>query len=101
MSIQPIPPTAGPFVGDPFYAMGVADAYDEHQSGEDVHLLRRRADEMLDTPSHSRPADLYVVGYATTVIELMNGHGAEIDAQTEVAWRDRNQNRETSTTDAR
>lgn len=93
MSIQPITPTAGPFVGDPFYAMGVADAYDEHQSGEDVHLLRRRADEMLDTPSHSRPADLYVVGYATTVIELMNAHGAEIAAQTEVAWSDRNQKR--------
>jgi hypothetical protein len=89
-----------PFASDPFYAMGVADAYDEYQAGEDVHLLKLRAEEMLDAPAgHSTPADLYTVGYANTVIGLMNGHIATVAAQSEVAqtWLARKQGRETST----
>lgn len=100
MSIQTIAPAVSPFARDPFYAMGVADAYDEHQAGEDVHVLKRRAEEMLDAqPGHSLPADLYTVGYANTVIGLMNGHIAQINAQAEVAqtWLARKQGRETST----
>lgn len=50
MSIQTITPAVSPFARDPFYAMGVADAYDEYQAGEDVHVLKRRAEEMLDAP---------------------------------------------------
>ncbi|MEH0490560.1 hypothetical protein QBA78_36500 [Streptomyces scabiei] len=39
---------------------------------------------------------LYVVGYATTVIGLVNGHMAQINAQTDVAqtWWARKQGRE-------
>lgn len=99
MTIQTIAPAVSPFASDPFYAMGVADAYDEHQAGENVHTLKRRAEEMLDTPSDgSIPADLYTVGYANTVIGLMNGHIATITAQAEVAqtWLARKQGRETS-----
>lgn len=80
--------TPSPFASDPFYALGVADAYDEHNAGENVHDLVRRADEMLDVaPTGPVPANLYVCGYANTVRGILNGHIAQINAQTEVAHR--------------
>lgn len=77
--------TPSPFANDPFYALGVADAYDEHQAGENVHDLKRRADELLDAAPMALPARLYVAGYARTVIGLVSGHLAQISAQAEVA----------------
>lgn len=100
MTVQTITPAVSPFASDPFYALGAADAYDEHQAGDNVHTLKQRADAMLDTPSTgSVSTDLYIVGYANTVIGLLNGHVAQINAQTEVAqtWLARKQGRETST----
>lgn len=80
-----------PFSTDPFYALGIADAYDEQTAGEDIHTLKRRADEMLDTASASIASDLYVIGYATAVIGMLNSHIAQINAQAEVAhwWLNR------------
>lgn len=92
MTIQTLAPAVSPFASDPFYAMGVADAYDEHRAGENVHTLKQRAEEMLEADTGgSIPAELYLVGYANTVIGLMNGHIAGINAQTEVAhtWHGR------------
>ncbi|MGA5670007.1 hypothetical protein ACPCTG_31570 [Streptomyces pseudogriseolus] len=89
-----------PFAADPFYALGVADAYDEYKAGEDIHNLYRRADEMLDAaPTDASPANFYVCGYANTVRGLLNTHIAQINAQAEVAqtWLARKQGRETST----
>ena len=89
--------TPSPFASDPFYALGVADAYDEHAAGEDVHTLVRRADEMLDAaPTGPVPANLYVCGYGHTVRGILNGHIAMTNAQTEVAhrWLDRKQGRD-------
>jgi hypothetical protein len=100
MTTMTIANAVSPFAHDPFYALGVADAYDEHQAGDDVHLLKRRAEEMLNTPSDGREStDLYIVGYANTVIGLMNSHIATIAAQTEGAQKQqaRKQGRETST----
>ncbi|WP_330328258.1 hypothetical protein [Streptomyces pseudovenezuelae] len=99
MTIQTFAPAVSPFARDPFYAMGVADAYDEYAAGEDIHVLKRRAEEMVDADTHgSIPAELYLLGYATNVIGLMNGHIAQINAQTEVAqtWLDRKQGRATA-----
>jgi hypothetical protein len=80
--------TPNPFTDDPFYCLGIADAYDEHAAGEDIHTLNRRADEMFDsTPADSIPASLYVCGYATAIAGILNGHIAQINAQTEVAHR--------------
>ncbi|MCX5000932.1 hypothetical protein [Streptomyces longwoodensis] len=97
-------PAASPFASDPFYALGVADAYDEHAAGEDVHTLLRRADEMLDTtPNDVTPANFYVCGYANTVRGILDSHIAHINAQADVAqtWLARKQGRETSTLHAR
>jgi hypothetical protein len=88
MSLQTFAPAVSPFASDPFYAMGVADAYDEHQAGNSIHILKARADAMLDAdPRGSIPAELYLVGYANAVIGLMNGHIAQTNAQAEVAHR--------------
>lgn len=100
MTIQTLATAVSPFARDPFYALGVADAYDEHRAGEDVHILKRRAEEMLDADTHgSVPAELYLIGYANTVIGIFNSHVAGIGAETEVAqtWLARKQGRETST----
>lgn len=84
MTIAP----ANPYAADPFYALGVADAYDEHQAGENIHTLKRRADEMLDAaPTDKASVSLYVCGYGNTVAGILNGHIAQINAQTEVAHR--------------
>lgn len=88
--------TPSPFTNDPFYALGVADAYDEYQAGENVHDLQRRAHEMLGAaPMDSVPVSLYVCGYGNTVAGIFNGHIAQINAQTEVAhrWLNRTQGR--------
>jgi hypothetical protein len=80
--------TPNPFANDPFYLLGTADAYDEHAAGENIHDLVRRADEMLDAaPTGLVPANLYVCGYGNTVRGILNGHIAQINAQTEVAHR--------------
>lgn len=94
MTTMTIAPAVSPFVRDPFYAMGVADAYDEHHAGETVDTLKRRAAELLDADAgNSIPAELYVAGYATTVIGLVNGHIATVNAQTEVAHTSRKDTR--------
>lgn len=100
MSIQTLAPAVSPFASDPFYAIGVADAYDEYQAGEDIHVLKNRAAQLLDAdPGGSIPAELYLVGYANTVIGLVNGHIATVNAQAEVAhhWLDRKKGRTKST----
>ncbi|QBJ94486.1 hypothetical protein D0Z67_29400 (plasmid) [Streptomyces seoulensis] len=80
--------TPSPFARDPFYCLGIADAYDEYTAGEDIHALKQRAEEMLDAaPTGLVPANLYVCGYATAIAGLLNGHIAQIGAQTEVAHR--------------
>ncbi|MET8585686.1 hypothetical protein ABZX39_33185 [Streptomyces collinus] len=92
----PEAPAPSPFATDPFYCLGIADAYDEHQAGENIHTLKRRADEMLDaTPIDSVPASLYACGYGNAVAGILNGHIAQINAQTEVAhlWLNRTQGR--------
>ncbi|WP_329474194.1 hypothetical protein OIE75_41140 (plasmid) [Streptomyces sp. NBC_01723] len=99
MTTHAYTPAVSPFARDPFYAMGVADAYDEHAAGENIHDLKRRAEEMLDVPSTGRDSiDLYVCGYGNTVVGLMNTHIAQANAQAEVAqtWLARKQGRETS-----
>jgi hypothetical protein len=89
MTTMTIAPAAGAFARDPFYALGVADAYDEYNAGETIDTLKRRADELLeaDYPQTQQtvPAELYRIGYGNTVIGLMNGHIATVNAQTEVA----------------
>lgn len=81
-------PAPSPFAADPFYCLGVADAYDEHKAGEDIHALARRVDEMLDAaPIDSVPASLYVCGYGNAIAGILNGHIAQVNAQTEVAHR--------------
>ena len=100
MTVQTFTPLTSPFARDPFYAMGAADAYDEHHAGVSVHDLQRRANEMLDIPSDGRESiDLYVVGYGNAVIGLMQTHMAQIAAQAEDAQKThaRKQGRETST----
>lgn len=91
--------TPSPFASDPFYALGATDARNEHAAGEDVHLLKRRADEMLEKTPTTLPSDLYVIGYATTVIGLLNGHMAQINAESDVThrWHDRKHGRSTDT----
>jgi hypothetical protein len=99
MTTMTLNTAVSPFARDPFYAMGVADAYDEHKAGDNIHDLKRRAEEMLEADTGgSIPAELYLVGYANTVIGIMNGHIASINAETEVAqtWLARKQGRETS-----
>ncbi|MFJ4473303.1 hypothetical protein ACIP2X_38215 [Streptomyces sp. NPDC089424] len=89
-----------PFASDPFYCLGVADAYDEHAAGEDIEDLVRRADEMLDAaPEGVVPANYYVCGYGNTVRGILNSHIATVNAQAEDAqtWLARKQGRETST----
>jgi len=87
-----------PFDGDPFYALGVADAYDEHQAGETLQILLLRADEMLDAAPAQTPVSLYVVGYANTVRRLLNEHIAYVNAEADVAqsWLARKQGRESA-----
>lgn len=100
MTVQTFTPPTSPYARDPFYALGAADAYDEHKAGENVHDLLRRADEMLDNaPTGPVPANYYVCGYANTVRGLLNSHIAQINAQADVAqtWLARKQDRETST----
>ncbi|MFC9891500.1 hypothetical protein [Streptomyces pilosus] len=99
-AMSPETSLTNPFANDPFYCLGIADAYDEHKAGDNIHTLLRRADEMLDTaPTGLHPANLYVCGYANAVRGLLNGHIAQINAQAEVAqtWLARKQGRETST----
>ncbi|MEU5741996.1 hypothetical protein ABZ784_28890 [Streptomyces tendae] len=100
MTVQTFTPPTSPFARDPFYAMGAADAYDEHHAGHSIHDLLRRADEMLDVPSTGRDSvDLYVCGYGNAVRGLLDSHIAQINAQADVAqtWLARKQGRETST----
>lgn len=104
MTTATIAPAANAFARDPFYALGVADAYDEHRAGTNVHDLKRRAEEMLDADTRgSLPAELYLFGYANTVIGLMNSHIAQIGAESDVAqtWLSRKQGRTTSTRHAK
>ncbi|MEW2402211.1 hypothetical protein [Streptomyces sp. NPDC046862] len=103
MTVQTVTNAVSPFARDPFYAMGVADAYDEYHAGETIDTLKRRAAELLDAEypqtQHVQPAELYRLGYGNAVAGLMNGHIAQINAQADVAqtWLDRKQGRDTST----
>lgn len=99
MTVQTFTPPTSPYARDPFYALGAADAYDEHQAGTNVHDLLR-ADEMLDNaPTGRDSVDLYVCGYGNAVRGLLDSHIAQINAQADVAqtWLARKQGRETST----
>lgn len=87
-TMTPEAPTPSPFTDDPFYCLGIADAYDEHAAGEDIHTLNRRFEEMFDvTPADHIPASLYVCGYGNAIAGILNSHIAQINAQTEVAHR--------------
>jgi hypothetical protein len=103
MTTMTIASPVSPFANDPFYAMGVADAYDEYQAGESIDTLKRRAAELLDADypktTDIQPAELYRLGYGHSIAGLMNGHIATVNAQTEVAqtWLDRKQGRSRST----
>ena len=89
MSLMTTGTTGSGFAHNPHYATGVADAYDEYMAGTDIHTLVRRSHEMLDAPTSSIPAELYLAGYANTIVALLNGHIATITAQTNVAHDDR------------
>lgn len=88
-----------PFANDPFYAMGVADAYDEYMAGETIDTLKRRAAELLDAeyPKTQQivPAELYRIGYGTAIAGVISGHIATVNAQAEVSqkWWARKQGR--------
>ncbi|WP_432185431.1 hypothetical protein [Streptomyces tendae] len=100
MTMPTYTPPTSPYARDPFYALGAADAYDEHHNGLNIHDLQRRANEMLDIPSTgSDSTDLYVAGYGNAVVGILRTHIAQINAQTEVShrWLARKQGRETST----
>ncbi|MFE1949968.1 hypothetical protein ACFW9D_05800 [Streptomyces sp. NPDC059524] len=87
MSITTLAPATNSFANDPFYALGVADAYDEHQNGDNITILKQRATALLAADArNSLPAELYRMGYANTVIGLANTHRAEVTAQAEVAY---------------
>lgn len=80
-----------PFARDPFYALGVGDAYDEYMAGESIEVLKCRASELLDAEypktASVQPAELYRLGYATSIAGILNGHIAAVNAQTEVAQK--------------
>lgn len=103
MSLMTPETAASAFARDPFYAMGVADAYDEYQAGESIDTLKTRASQLLDADypktQHVQPAELYRLGYCTSIAGLISGHIATVNAQAEVAqtWLDRKQGRTTST----
>lgn len=103
MTTMTVETPVSPFANDPFYALGLADAYDEHQAGTPIHVLKTRAEELLDADypatQYVQPAELYRLGYATGVAGILNGHLAAVTAQAEVAqtWLARKQGRETST----
>lgn len=99
MTVVFFEPALSPFASDPFYALGLADAYDESIAGESIDSLKRRAGELLDAEvGDSMPAELYRMGYTQGVIGIANGHIATVNAQCEVAqtWLARKQGRETS-----
>ncbi|MFD9004469.1 hypothetical protein ACFV0T_26510 [Streptomyces sp. NPDC059582] len=103
MTIQTVAPAISPFARDPFYALGIADAYDEHAAGETLDTLKARANALLDAdyPQTDRiqPAELYRLGYVTSIAGLINSHIATVDAQSELAQKKqaRKQGRDTST----
>ncbi|GAA3807854.1 hypothetical protein ACFQ0G_53765 [Streptomyces chiangmaiensis] len=103
MTTMIVAPAVSPFARDPFYAMGVADAYDEHAAGDSIDTLKVRASCLLeaDYPRTDKvqPAELYRLGYVTSIAGLINGHIATVNAQCEVAQKDqaREQGRERST----
>jgi hypothetical protein len=103
MTTMTLAPAAGAFARDPFYALAVADAYDEYNAGETIDTLKRRADELLDADypqtQQTVPAELYRIGYGNTVVGLMNAHIATVNAQAEVAhkWMGRKKGPATST----
>lgn len=84
-----------PFANDPFYALGIADAYDEHQAGETIDTLKARASALLDADyphtGHIQPAELYRLGYATSIAGLIRSHIATVNAQSDVAHNTRTQ----------
>ncbi|MFF1444190.1 hypothetical protein [Streptomyces sp. NPDC058295] len=90
MSLMTTAPAVSPFANDPFYSMGIADAYDEHQAGETVDTLKQRAADMLEADTRGQiPAELYRVGYATAIAGLLNFHIATVNAQADVAHTNR------------
>ena len=103
MTTMTIAPTVSPFARDPFYAMGVADAYDEYQAGETIDTLKVRASLLLDAEyprtDTVQPAELYRLGYANSIAGMINSHIATVNAQCENAQQDlaRKQGRERST----
>ncbi|WP_399559398.1 hypothetical protein [Streptomyces chartreusis] len=102
-TMTPETTTPSPFANDPFYCLGVADAYDEYQAGESIDTLKVRASALLDADypktEHVQPAELYRLGYCTSIAGLIGGHIATVNAQAEVAqtWLARKEGRETST----
>jgi hypothetical protein len=82
-----------PFANDPFYALGVADAYDEYAAGDSIDTLKTRASCLLDADypktEKVQPAELYRLGYVTSIAGLINGHVATVNAQCEVAQKNR------------
>ncbi|MFJ8727717.1 hypothetical protein [Streptomyces sp. NPDC093269] len=103
MTTMTVSPAVSPFARDPFYAMGVADAYDEHAAGETIDTLKVRASALLDADyprtDTIQPAELYRLGYATSIAGLINSHIATVNAQCDMAQQDlaRKQGRERST----
>jgi hypothetical protein len=89
MTTMTFAPANNAFARDPFYSLGVADAYDEYQAGETIDTLKRRANELLDAEypktQNIQPAELYRLGYTNTVIGIFNGHIATVNAQADVS----------------
>jgi hypothetical protein len=89
MTTMTFAPANNAFARDPFYALGVADAYDEYQAGETIDTLKRRANELLDAEypktENIQPAELYRLGYVTSIAGILNSHIASVNAQTDVS----------------
>jgi hypothetical protein len=91
MTTMTFAPANNAFARDPFYSLGVADAYDEYQAGETIDTLKRRANELLDAEypktQNIQPAELYRLGYATSIAGIINGHIATVNAQADVSQK--------------
>ncbi|MFJ7023202.1 hypothetical protein ACIQUW_33055 [Streptomyces sp. NPDC101117] len=89
-TVMPETSPASPFAADPFYCLGVADAYDEYTAGASIDTLSVRASALLDADypktDHVQPAELYRLGYCNSIAGLIRGHIATVNAQTEVAY---------------
>lgn len=75
-------------------AAGTADAYDEHRAGTPLAVLAARLQALTDHLHEVSDAYLaYVLGYADTVLTIRRSQQATSNAQAEIAFEDRENDR--------